>query len=195
MLTALRSRWLGGSRPMHASIVRRSLFVSVFIGVGHGFYFLLILLANVALDAEGFGRFYTAWALLNVMIAPGSIIVTLLSGYFADTFRAGGAAAVPTALAHAAFVLLPWFAGAVLLLEVVFFIGGNAIGVDSIGLMILLPLTAGVFLAVEVTRAVFQGMLRFTWFGVSWVGLCATQCALGVGGLALIGTPWAGFAG
>jgi O-antigen/teichoic acid export membrane protein len=62
-------------------------------------------------------------------------------------------------------------------------------------LILLLPLTALTSVMVETLRAVFQGMLRFVWFGGSWLVWCFAQFVLGSAGLLLLGAPWAVFAG
>jgi O-antigen/teichoic acid export membrane protein len=177
------------------SIVRRSMLVTMFFISGHGFYYLLLLVANVLLDPAGFGRLYTGWAILNVLVTPVSIIALLLSGFFAKEFTAHGPSIIPQLLARIATIALPWTAAAVALLEALFYAAGISIGVDSTLLILVVPPTAASFLGVEVVRAAFQGMLRFTAFGVSWLAWCAAQCVLGAGGLFLFGAPWACFAG
>ena len=62
---------------MRHSIIRRSLVLTTFYISGHGFYYLLLLIANAMLDPTGFGRLYTGWAVLNVLVAPISIIALL----------------------------------------------------------------------------------------------------------------------
>ena len=59
-----------------------------------------------------------------------------------------------------------------LLLEVVFYIGGRLIGADSLALILVLPLTAVSFLGVEIVRASLQGTLRFAAYGASWFLWC-----------------------
>jgi len=180
---------------MRHSVVRRSLIITVFFVSGHGFYYLLLLIANALLDSTGFGRLYTGWAILNVLVTPVSIIALLLSGYFARENSSHGPTVIPQLLTKIARTALPWAVGAVILLEALFYAVGATIGVDSVALMLIIPPTAASFLAVEIVRAAFQGMLRFTAFGVSWLAWCAAQCALGAGGILLFGAPWACFAG
>jgi O-antigen/teichoic acid export membrane protein len=180
---------------MRHSIIRRSLLLTTFYISGHGFYYLLLLIANAVLDSSGFGRLYTGWAILNVLVAPISIIALLLSGYFAEANSAKGPAVVAMLLERVATVALPWTVATVVLLEVLFYVGGRLIGVDSLALVLVLPLTAISFLGVEMVRASLQGMLRFTAFGVSWFLWCVAQCAVGAAGLVLTRAPWGCFAG
>jgi O-antigen/teichoic acid export membrane protein len=180
---------------MRHSVVRRSLIITVFFVSGHGFYYLLLLIANALLDSTGFGRLYTGWTILNVLVTPVSIISLLLSGYFAREHSSHGSAVIPSLVMKIGSIALPWTVGAVILLEVLFYAIGATIGVDSVALMLIIPPTAASFLGVEIVRAAFQGMLRFTAFGVSWLAWCAAQCALGAGGILLFGAPWACFAG
>ena len=75
---------------MRHSIIRRSVALTSFYVAGHGFYYLLLLIANAMLDPSGFGRLYTGWAILNVLVAPISIIALLLSGKFAEANSVAG---------------------------------------------------------------------------------------------------------
>jgi len=180
---------------MRHSIIRRSLILTTFYISGHGFYYLLLLIANGMLDPTGFGRLYTAWAVLNVLVAPISIIALLLSSYFAQANASKGPAFVSRMLARVATIAVPWTAATVLLLEVVFYVGGRLIGADSLALILVLPLTAVSFLGVEIVRASLQGTLRFVAYGASWFLWCVAQCAVGAVGLLLTRSPWGCFAG
>jgi O-antigen/teichoic acid export membrane protein len=180
---------------MRHSIIRRSLVLTTFYISGHGFNYLLLLIANALLDQSGFGRLYTGWAILNVLVAPISIIALLLSGYFAEANSRQGPALVAGLLERSAVKALPWSVAAVILLEVLSYAGGRLIGIDSLTLMLVLPPTAISFLGVEMVRASLQGMLRFTAYGVSWVLWCAAQCAFGAAGLWLTRSPWGCFVG
>jgi O-antigen/teichoic acid export membrane protein len=180
---------------MRHSIIRRSLILTTFYISGHGFYYLLLLIANGMLDPTGFGRLYTGWAVLNVLVAPISIIALLLSSYFAETNASKGPAFVSRMLARIAAIALPWAAATVLVLEALFYIGGRLIGVDSLALILVLPLTAVSFLGVEIVRASLQGTLRFAAYGASWFLWCVAQCAVGAVGLLLTRSPWGCFAG
>jgi O-antigen/teichoic acid export membrane protein len=180
---------------MRHSIIRRSLLLTAFFIAGHGFYYLLLLIANAMLDPAGFGRLYTGWAILNVLVAPISIIALLLSGYFAEANSTKGPAFVAELLERVAATAVPWSVATVVVLEVVFYVGGRLIGVDSLALILVLPLTAISFLGVEIVRASLQGMLRFFAYGVSWLVWCVAQCAVGALGLLLTRSPWGCFAG
>src|ERR1700686_496707 len=111
---------------MRHSIIRRSLILTTFYISGHGFYYLLLLIANAMLDPTGF---------------------------------------VSRMLARIAAIALPWTAATVLVLEVLFYLGGRLIGADSLALILVLPLTAVSFLGVEIVRASLQGTLRFVAYG------------------------------
>src|SRR5579862_5595501 len=124
---------------MRHSIIRRSLVLTTFYISGHGFYYLLLLIANAMLDPTGFGRLYTGWAILNVLVAPISIIALLLSGYFAEVNASKGPAFVAKRLARIGRIALPWTAGTVVLLEILFYAGGRLVGVDSLALILVLP--------------------------------------------------------
>src|ERR1700735_2332465 len=100
---------------MRHSIIRRSLVLTTFYIAWHGFNYLLLLIANALLDQSGFGRLYTGWAILNVLVAPISIIALLLSGYFAEANTRQGPALVAGLLERSAVKALPWSVAAVIL--------------------------------------------------------------------------------
>src|SRR5580704_19621042 len=103
-----RSRWTTGRQSMQHSVVRRSLYVSLFYVAGHAFYYLLILFANSRLESVDFCRFYLGWAILNIIAAPGAVLTLALSGHFAEVHRVHGAAKVFPALRAALRSLSPW---------------------------------------------------------------------------------------
>ena len=86
-----RSGWTIGRKSMRHSVIRRSLYVSLFYVAGHAFYYLLILVANSRLEPADFGRFYLGWAILNIVAAPGAVLTLALSGHFAEVHRVHGA--------------------------------------------------------------------------------------------------------
>jgi O-antigen/teichoic acid export membrane protein len=180
---------------MRHSVIRRSLYTGVFFVAGHAFYYLLVVFANAKLDPVSFGRFYLGWAILNVLVAPGGVLALSLSGHFAGVFRVGGADGVVSALVRATAVLLPWAAALVVAAEALLLLSGKLLGADSLIMIVLLPLTALASVMVDTLRAVFQGMLRFVWFGASWLTWCFAQFALGGAGLLAFGAAWAVFLG
>jgi O-antigen/teichoic acid export membrane protein len=195
MVEAARPGLFGKPQQMHHSVIRRSLYTGAFFVAGHAFYYLLVIAANATLDPVGFGRFYLGWSILNVLVAPGGVLALSLSGHFAEVFRLKGAWGTVMAFRRAAAMLLPWALALVIAAEAVLMLGGKALGADAFVMIVLLPLTALASVMVDTVRAVFQGMLRFVWFGASWVLWCLIQFAFGAAGLALFGTAWAVFVG
>ena len=187
------------TRPdaMRHSIIRRSLVLATFYISGTRLA-LLFVAPDRQCDA-GSDRFpcrlYTGWAILNVLVAPISIIALLLSGYFAKANTSKGPAFAAPLLARIGGIALPWTGCTVILLEVLIYVGGRLVGVDSLALILVLPLAAISFLGVEIVRASLQGTLRFMAYGISWFLWCAAQCALGALGLLLTQSPWGCFTG
>jgi O-antigen/teichoic acid export membrane protein len=194
-LPANRSGRTTGRKSMRHSVIRRSLYVSLFYVAGHAFYYLLILLANSWLEPVGFGRFYLGWAVLNIIAAPGAVLTLALSGHFAEVHRVSGAAGLSSALRIALTTLFPWLLGISAAVEIVLLFSGMAIGSDAVTMVALLPLTALSSVLVDTVRAVFQGALQFVWFGASWLLWCISQFIFGAVFLLLIATPWAIFLG
>jgi hypothetical protein len=187
--------WPIGARSMRYSVIRRSVYSIIFFAGGIFFNYLLVLIANLELPAEGFGVFYLGWALINIFVTPGTTLVLYLAAHFASVFRRGGPPALMSASASVRRTFLPWLVGAVLGLQVVLYFAGTILGSTSVALSLLLPVTAASFIVVEAVRAVFQGMLRFLWAGLSWLVWSAARCGLGALGLIQIGTPLGGFLG
>ena len=188
-------RWSGNRPPMQHSVIRRSLYIVLFVIAGHGFYYLLVLAANARLDPIGFGRFYLGWATLNILVAPGAVLTLALSGHFAEAFRRHGAAGIGSTLWSVGARLLPWALILLVALEALLLLGGKVVGADSALMIAVLPLTALSSVMVDSVRAVIQGTLRFVLFGASWLVWCIAQFVIGAGVLVLIGEPWAVFLG
>jgi O-antigen/teichoic acid export membrane protein len=177
------------------SVIRPSLVVTFFFVAGQAFFYVLVFAGNRLFDPVAFGRFYAAWAALNVFVTPGSVLAMVLMRYFAQINLASGAPGVVLGLIAVASSTAPWVVSASVICVITLNLGGALIGVDSVVLTILVPLISAAILGVEMIRAAYQGMLRFVWFGASWFGWCVAQSVLGIVGIALIGTVWAAYAG
>ena len=177
------------------SVIRRSLWVALFFLLGHACYYCLIVLANRRLALADFGRFYTGWAILNVLCTPGNVFVLYLSGFFATAYRQGHKPAVLGALQQATRWAAAPTVALVLVSEAGLIIGGRIFGIDAFPLGALLPLTAGMSFMVEVLRATYQGQLQFIRYGLFWTTWCALQLLFGATGLFLFEAAWAVFAG
>jgi len=187
--------WATFTASSSSSVVRPSLVVSLFFVGGQIFFYVFVLAANHLLDPIAFGRFYAAWAMLNVLVAPASVLSMVLMRYFAHANHSGGASAVGWALDDTLSWVVPWVAAITLAVVAALNLTGALIGIDSVALTLLVPITAAVVIVVEIARAAYQGMLRFVRFGLSWFTWCIMQCAFGIAGLALVGTVWAAYAG
>ena len=88
------------------------------------------------LEPTGFGRLYTGWAVLNVLVAPISIVaLSALQLFCRKPMPAKGLPSFPGCWVRIAAIALPWTAATVLVLEVLFYLGGRLIGVDSLALI------------------------------------------------------------
>ena len=187
--------WSGDRLLMRHSVIRRSSYIMIFFLVGHAFYYLLVLAANLKLDPAGFGRFYLGWVTLNILVAPGAVLTLSLTTHFAEINRTTGVDGVIAATKSIATKLLPWAIAIVLVAELLLFLSGMAVGADSTVMIGLLPLTALSSIMVDTLRAAYQGMLKFLWFGISWPLWCLAQFLFGTAGLSITGAPWAAFLG
>lgn len=176
------------------SVIRRSLIVVILVILGQAFNYLLILLANRSLNAAAFGRFYAAWATINILATPATVLSLVATRYFAEAFRREAESGIRLALFRVTRSLAPWLLVGVVATEIVFFAAGRQIA-DSWLLALLLPVTAGSYFAVEIVRAVLPAMLRGTLFGAAFFIWCAAQCALALVALLLAHSVWSIYAG
>lgn len=161
---------------------------------GHGFNYLLVLTANRALSPAGFGRFYAAWALLNILVTPATVVALLAIQHYSEAFQRRGIPALRVALDGLIRQIFPGMIVALLLTELlVYVLRFNS--PDPAVLTLILPLAAASYFAVEIVRAALPAMLQSLWFGITWLIWCALQYLFGLGGLLLLRAPWAAYAG
>ena len=91
----------------------------------------MILVTDRQLSSGDFGRFYTGWTVLNIIVTPGVIVALLLSGSFRKAFQRGdNPLLVASLLGSARQLVFPTliFIG---LLELGFKVGGKMLGIDA----------------------------------------------------------------
>ncbi len=143
-----------GDSVMRHSVIRRSLGLVAIVLLGHCFNYLFVLLANRSGDAATFGRFYAAWATINVLGTPSAVFALLLTRYYAEAALSNSELSVWNALKHAGRVLTPWVIGAAVVVEIGLLLAGASVS-DSIDLIAVLPLIAAVGFGIEAVRAAY----------------------------------------
>jgi O-antigen/teichoic acid export membrane protein len=180
---------------MQYSVIRRSLLVSMAFVIGHLFHYALMFFADRILDPGGFGRFYTAISLLNIVALPATVLSFMLVRHFTAVRSAAGTGALAVELntlmrRHGAI-------GAILVLvcALALVVIGSLLGADAFLLLMLVPSTAFAFYLFEMGRAALQSMLDFFAYSAAWILWRCGQCVLALVALLLAGAPWAGMAG
>lgn len=160
---------------------------------GHAINYALMWTANHLLDAGGFGLFYTAILIINVLFSPIMAVLLVLTRRLADAGAKQGRGPVVAMTWHALRVCL----GA---LPVVILVAASFAAVADwfgfeIWLAFLIPLTVLALVTTEILRTSFQGMLLFGWQNAIWVASNAAQFTCAVGALWLAPRVWLGIAG
>jgi len=169
--------------------------VVVFYVSGHAFNYLLLITTNHMVQPDIFGLYYICISMINVLVTPGLTVVWSLAQHLSVV-----AAIHPTVVVVAEFwrslrKLLALGGLVAAIVASALSLLGQLIGLDSLVVILLIPVVALASLAVEFTRAAFQALQRFHWFSTSWVLWCALQYGFAIAGLLLIGTVWAGLLG
>jgi len=180
---------------MSQSIVRRSLAVTAFYVLGHGFNYLLLVASNRLLRPEIFGLFYISNSMINVLMTPGPVLAMSFGQHFARLAASGGIDAVSAALGRTLVAMAGWGSFATMAVLIALAVAGQQFGVDSFAVLVLIPVIACVAVLFEIVRACFQALHRFAWFSASWVLWCGLHFILSLAGLYLVGTVWAGLLG
>ena len=180
---------------MQHSVIRRSLLVSAAFIIGHLFHYALMFSANRILNPGGFGRFYTAISLLNILALPATVLSFTLVRHFSMVYTAAGSASLAREVnalmrRHALIGLV-----LVLLSGLALVLIGSLIGADAFLLLMLVPSTALAFYLFEMARAALQSRLDFHGYSAAWLLWRFGQFVLALAGLLLTGAPWAGMAG
>lgn len=179
---------------MRHSVIRRSLGVVAIVLLGHCFNYLFVLLANRSVDAATFGRFYAAWATINVLGTPSAVFALLLTRYYAEAALSNSELSVWNALKHAGRVLTPWVIGAAVVVEIGLLLAGASVS-DSIALIAVLPLIAAVGFGIEAVRAAYAATHHPYLFAGFFFVRCILECALGLTGLLLLKSVWGAYLG
>jgi len=180
---------------LHESIIRRSVMTFSVVLPGFLLNYLLLFGGSKILEPTFFGVFYTAVSVINTLFAPAVIL-----GFFYSSEIARKKTQFGVCQAVCEFRDIFWFTlriGAVgtAILMAFMLLGRSVLGVESLMLVILLPLvTYGNYLA-ESVRAGLQGLHKFFLLGLVGLSWMALRLVLGMIGLYLGGLVWTGVAG
>jgi O-antigen/teichoic acid export membrane protein len=176
------------------SIIRRSMAVMIAFGLGHAINYGLLWEANHLLDKGGFGLFYTAVLIINILFSPMMGVMLVLARQLAEAGARHGRPqilAMTWRLLAACARMLP----IVLLCSAILALAVSLIGLEAWPVALLIPITVMALVATEILRTSFQGMLLFGWQNAVWLVSNAAQFAFAIGALWLIRGVWPGVAG
>jgi O-antigen/teichoic acid export membrane protein len=183
-----------GLLNLRHSIIRRSAAVTTVFVAGHALNYALMLAANHLLDAGGFGLFYTALLIINVLLSPMIAVMLVLVRRLAD---------VSARMGRPQVVAMTWqvLRGCMRALPVVGVVAAllayaaHWLGFEAWPIALLIPLTVLALLATEILRAAFQSMLLFGWQNAVWLASTGTQFLFSAGALWLVPRVWTGIGG
>ena len=178
---------------MRHSIVRRSAAVMIAFVAGHAINYALMWTANHLLDTGGFGLFYTAVLIVNVLFSPMMAVLLVLTRRLADAGATQGRDQV-VAMTLLALGTCLRALPVVVLVAALLAIAAGWLGYEA-WLAFLIPLTVLALVATEILRTSFQGMLLFGWQSAIWVVSNAAQFVCAVGAMWLVPRVWPGIAG
>lgn len=160
---------------------------------GHAINYALMWTANHLLGKGGFGLFYTAVLVINVLFAPMMAVLLVLTRRLADA----GARQGPAQIVAMTWLLLGACLRALPVVAVVAALFAAAAGWFGFEtwLAFLIPLTVSALVATEILRTSFQSMLLFAWQNAVWVTSNAAQFACAVAALWFVPRVWPGIAG
>jgi hypothetical protein len=143
---------------------------------GHILNYALLWAANHLLDADGFGLFYTALLVINVLLSPMMAIMLVLVRTLADAGAKSGRAEVVTLTWR---VLRGWLRVLPFVAAFSVVLAGAAawLGFEAWAIALVIPLTVAALIVTEILRASFQSMLLFGWQNAVWIASTSAQCA------------------
>jgi hypothetical protein len=168
--------------------------VTIAFVAGHSLNYALMLAANHLLDSGGFGLFYTALLIINVVLSPIIAVMLVLSRQFADTGARHGrphVVVMTCRILRGSVRALPAVAAVSVLLASV----AAWFGYEAWPIALLIPLTVLAVVVTEILRTSFQGMLLFGWQNAVWIVTIAAQFAFATGAMWLLPRVWVGLAG
>ncbi|MEE9301538.1 MAG: hypothetical protein V3V17_10510 [Alphaproteobacteria bacterium] len=177
------------------SIVRRGFVLLALVLPGHVLNYALLVGATHLLVSDAFGIFYAAIAIINVLFAPSLVLSLFLARHFARLKAQAGPGAAVEAFRQAFRLIARWGLLALFLGLAALSVIGSLVGVESFVLIALIVLTAYMAYVTDVVRAAFQGLQLFVLLGLMGLAWMALRFGLGMAGLGIVGTPWAGLVG
>lgn len=177
------------------SIIRRVAGLLLLVIPAFVLNFLFLILSKQILDIKGFGIFYTALSIVNIFHAPSVVSNLFFSKNITTALSSGGyISAKEQYLAYIRFIVKVGGSICISLVGLMF-VFGNLIAVESLLLIVLIPVTIFSTYLFESLRAFFQGVKKFKLFGCVTFAWSIARLLLGIGGFIIVGLVWSGLLG
>jgi len=185
---------LWGFCGLRHSIIRRSSVVLIAFVAYQALNYALLWAANHLLGIGGFGLFYTAFLIVNILLAPILAVILVWTGRLTDAGARLGREQVVAmtfrALATCAHAL-PFVSVAAALLAIACW----WLGFEAWWIALLVPLTVLALVVIEILSASFQSMLLFGWQIAVWMAGGIARLGFVVTALWLMPRVWTGLVG
>lgn len=182
-------------RDMRGSIIRQSMMLSFIVFPAYVVNFLFLIVSGRILGPQAFGIFYTAMSFVSILIGPAVI----LNLFFARRITLSSVShGIDGAIAEfRLFVryVLRWGGLLGLNILVAMMILAYFLNVESTTLVIVISISVYAIYITETTRTAFQGLRRFVALGIETLSWTIVRFILGIAGLVLVGSAWAGLLG
>jgi len=183
------------SRGYSDSVVRRSFVLLCLMGPAFAINLALYYVAARLLSANSFGLFYIAVTAGNVLYSGSTVINIFFTHYIVIAIQTSGKAAAYAAWKNIHYLIARWgvfgFPASILILFGI----GKWIGVESWSIIVLIVLDAFTAYLIDVDRALLQSLRKTVALGSLTLAWMALRFLLGVAGMALFKTAWAGLLG
>ena len=179
---------------MRHSVIRRSAAVLVAFAAYQAINYLMLWAANHLLGPGGFGLFYTAFLVINLLLSPILAVILVWTRRLTD---------VGTRLGREQVMAMTWRALTtclralpfVAVLAALLAVASWWLGFEGWSIALLIPLTVLAFVVIEILSASFQSMLLFGWQIAVWLAGGIARLGFVVTALWLMPQVWTGLIG
>ena len=178
-----------------SSIVRRSM---ILLGLGlpaFGAGLLTNYLAAALLPAEGFGVFYVASTLVNVLYSGSLVLNLFFTRYLVSVVQAAGQETAFAAARRVEWIVILWGSVCATAVFLVLLMIASQFGVQSRLIVLLVILDAFTAYVADLGRALLQSLRRTFMLGVYTLAWMLLRLLLCVVGILAFGTAWGALLG
>jgi hypothetical protein len=176
------------------SVIRRSAAVLIAFVAYQAINFTLLWAANHLLGPGGFGLFYTAFLIINILLSPILAVILVWTRRLTDVGAKLGREQV-VAMTFRALAVCTRALPPVALTAALLALGCWWLGFEAWSVALLIPLTVLAFVIFEILSASFQSMLLFGWQISAWMAGGIARLVLAISAMWFVPKVWTGLAG